>query len=85
VADARLQELQALIAHQQKAIQDTMLGRELDVLFEKPGKFEGQMMGKTGYLHAVHVKNCDLPRGAIARVRIIESVRNSLAGELVNK
>ena len=85
VADARLQELQALIAHQQKAIQDTMLGRELDVLFEKPGKFEGQMMGKSGYLHAVHVKNCDLPRGAIARVRIIESVRNSLAGELVNK
>ena len=85
VADARLQELQALIANQQKAIQDTMLGRELDVLFEKPGKFEGQMMGKSGYLHAVHVKNCDLPRGAIARVRIIESVRNSLAGELVNK
>ncbi|MBU2983402.1 tRNA (N6-isopentenyl adenosine(37)-C2)-methylthiotransferase MiaB [Lentibacter algarum] len=83
VADARLQELQALIAHQQKTIQDSMVGREVDVLFEKPGRDAGQMMGKSGYLHAVHVADCTAQRGDIRKVLITESQRNSLAGRLV--
>ncbi len=82
VADARLQELQALITRQQRSLQDSMVGRELDVLFEKPGRFEGQMVGKSGYLHAVHVDQCTARRGEIARVRIVSSGPNSLAGEL---
>src|SRR6056297_1000392 len=80
VADARLQELQALITRQQRSLQDSMVGRELDVLFEKPGRFDGQMVGKSGYLHAVHVDDCTAKRGEIARVRIVSSGPNSLSG-----
>ncbi len=83
VADARLQELQALLTQQQKAVQDSMVGREVDVLFEKPGRDPGQMVGKSGYLHAVHVDNCTAARGDIRRVKIVQSVRNSLGGVLV--
>ncbi len=83
VADARLQELQTLIAQQQKTVQDSMVGREVDVLFEKPGRDQGQMMGKSGYLHAVHVADCPAQRGDIRKVLITESQRNSLAGVLV--
>ena len=55
VADARLQTLQALITDQQRAAQMAMIGREVGVLYEKPGRLPGQMVGKSDHLHAVHV------------------------------
>ena len=83
VASERLQRLQALITEQQRAVQDSMVGREVSVLFEKPGRLEGQMVGKSDYLHAVHVADAGLAVGDIARVRIVESGANSLAGVIV--
>ena len=83
VADARLQRLQALLGQQQKAAQDAMVGREVRVLFEKRGRLEGQLVGKSDYLHAVHVLAPDALIGQIARVRIVESAANSLKGELL--
>ena len=84
-ASDRLTRLQALITQQQRAVQDSMVGREVQVLFEKPGRLGGQMVGKSEYLHAVHVANAPVQRGDIARVRIIESGPNSLAGEIIGK
>jgi len=83
VADARLQELQALITAQQHAAQAAMIGREVQVLFEKPGRLPGQMGGKSDYLHAVHAHAPEAKAGDIARVRITASAPNSLAGERV--
>ncbi|WP_439123211.1 tRNA (N6-isopentenyl adenosine(37)-C2)-methylthiotransferase MiaB [Marivita sp.] len=83
VKDDRLQRLQALITEQQKAAQDAMVGKEVGVLFEKPGRLEGQMVGKSDHLHAVHVQADGLQPGDLRRVRIIESVRNSLKGALI--
>ncbi|MEO1577749.1 MAG: tRNA (N6-isopentenyl adenosine(37)-C2)-methylthiotransferase MiaB [Pseudomonadota bacterium] len=81
--DERLQRLQALLRQQQQAAQDAMVGREVSVLFEKPGRLEGQMGGKSEYLHAVHVHAPDVARGEIRRVRITESAANSLGGTLL--
>ncbi|MEM9579509.1 MAG: TRAM domain-containing protein, partial [Pseudomonadota bacterium] len=81
-ASERLQRLQALITRDQRAIQDEMVGREVKVLIEKPGRLPGQMSGKSQYLHAVHIENCSAARGEIVTARIIESSTNSLAGEL---
>ena len=80
IADTRLQELQALITQQQRAIQESMVGREVSVLFEKAGRIAGQMVGKSDYLHAVHVRDSSARVGEIARVRITGSETNSLAG-----
>ena len=82
-ADDRLQRLQALLTRQQREVQDSMVGRELGVLFEKKGRFPGQMVGKSDYLHAVHVADCDAEIGDLRRVRIVSSGANSLAGELI--
>ncbi len=79
----RLGRLQALLSKQQYAAQDAMVGREVDVLFEKPGRFRNQMVGKSGYLHAVHVTDSGAGAGDIRRVRILQSVKNSLAGEVL--
>jgi tRNA-2-methylthio-N6-dimethylallyladenosine synthase len=81
-ADERLQRLQALLTRQQKAAQDAMVGREVGVLFEKPGRLPGQMVGKSDHLHAVHVQ-ADVPIGTLARVRITQSGPNSLAAVLI--
>lgn len=84
VADARLQELQALITRQQRAAQEGMVGREVGVLFEKPGRLPGQWVGKSDYLHAVHATGEGLGQGVLARVRITASAPNSLAGERIS-
>ena len=83
VKDDRLQRLQALITSQQKAIQDAMIGKEVGVLFEKPGRDPGQMVGKSDHLHAVHVTADGIQPGDLRAVRIVDSGRNSLAGELL--
>jgi tRNA-2-methylthio-N6-dimethylallyladenosine synthase len=83
VADARLQALQALITAQQHAAQEAMVGREVRVLFEKPGRLPGQMVGKSEYLHAVHVHG-PVPVGAVRAVRVSSAGPNSLAGVLTD-
>ncbi len=83
VADARLQRLQGLITRHQREIQDSMVGKTVNVLFEKPGRQPGQMVGKSEYLHAVHVADADIASGDLRKVRIKSSGANSLGGELV--
>ncbi|MFB9223190.1 tRNA (N6-isopentenyl adenosine(37)-C2)-methylthiotransferase MiaB [Paracoccus cavernae] len=84
VADARLQELQALLTRQQKATQESMVGRELSVLVEKAGRLDGQMIGKSEYLHAVFIENAgDTKVGDLVRVRITRSEANSLGAALI--
>ena len=82
VKDDRLQRLQALIDRQQRAAQAAMVGREVGVLFEKPGRMPGQMTGKSDHLHAVHV-TADVAPGDLRRVRIVAEASHSLAGEIV--
>ena len=84
-ADARLHELQALLTAQQHAAQVAMIGREIDVLYEKAGRMPGQMVGKSGHLHAVHVQNPAGRIGELVRARVTASSSNSLAAELVSR
>ena len=81
IADARLQLLQALITTQQRAAQEAMVGREVHVLYEKPGRMPGQMVGKSDHLHAVHVADPNGRIGQLVRVRVLASSSNSLAAE----
>ena len=83
IADARLQRLQTLITAQQKAAQEAMVGRVVGVLYDKPGRLAGQMVGKSDHLHAVHVTDPGASVGALVRVRISASSSNSLAGERI--
>jgi tRNA-2-methylthio-N6-dimethylallyladenosine synthase len=82
-ASARLQRLQALLSEQQRATQESMVGRIVKVLFEKNGRMPGQITGKSDYLHAVHIDGPESLIGEIAPVEILESRPNSLAGRLV--
>ena len=85
VANARLQELQALVTAQQHAAQDAMVGREVTVLYEKAGRQDGQMVGKSDHLHAVHVDDRQGRIGQLVRVRVSASSSNSLAAEVLSR
>ncbi|WP_425038039.1 tRNA (N6-isopentenyl adenosine(37)-C2)-methylthiotransferase MiaB [Primorskyibacter sp. S187A] len=79
----RLYRLQALLSEQQQEIQRAMVGKQVSVLFEREGRLPGQMVGKSEYLHAVHVADAGAAIGDLVRVEVIDSSTNSLAAKLV--
>lgn len=81
VKDERLQRLQALLSEQQYAFQESMIGREMDVLIEKPGRFTGQMVGRSPWLLPVIVEENNDPIGQIINVKIIATGTNSLVAQ----
>ncbi|MEO1689432.1 MAG: tRNA (N6-isopentenyl adenosine(37)-C2)-methylthiotransferase MiaB, partial [Pseudomonadota bacterium] len=82
VAAERLARLQTLLSEQQKAFQASMVGRRLPVLIEKPGRMDGQMVGRSPWLQAVHMTAAADRVGEIVEVDIAEAGPNSLAGRL---
>ncbi len=82
VKNARLQTLQTLLGAQQDEFNAACAGRVLSVLFEKPGRKEGQAVGRTPYLQPVHVDGAASLIGQIADVRIDAVHANSLKGAL---
>jgi tRNA-2-methylthio-N6-dimethylallyladenosine synthase len=85
VNEARLARLQALLDEQQRAFNAAQAGRTLPVLFEKPGRHAGQLIGRSPYLQAVHATAPDRLVGKIVPVKIADASRNSLAGVLADE
>ncbi|MBL8658387.1 MAG: tRNA (N6-isopentenyl adenosine(37)-C2)-methylthiotransferase MiaB [Rhodospirillales bacterium] len=77
----RLARLQTLLNDQQSAFNAACVGREMPVLFERPGRRAGQVVGRSPYLQAVHVQLDATVIGTVQQVRITASGANSLAAE----
>ena len=84
VKDERLARLNALLDEQARAFNAGQVGKVLPVLFERPGRHPGQLIGRSPYLQAVHATAPDRLIGRIVPVRIEGSARMSLAGALVS-
>jgi tRNA-2-methylthio-N6-dimethylallyladenosine synthase len=78
----RLYRLQAAIERQQARFNEQCLGRAFDVLFEKPGRRPGQIVGRSPYLQSVQVLAPRAMIGEIVPVTITEIGSNSLFGAL---
>ncbi|MDJ0946228.1 MAG: tRNA (N6-isopentenyl adenosine(37)-C2)-methylthiotransferase MiaB [Kiloniellales bacterium] len=78
----RLATLQGLLAEQQAAFNQGCVGRELEVLFEAEGRREGQLLGRSPFMQAVHVAAPARLKGRLLPVRIEGAHPNSLAGRL---
>ena len=81
VMDQRLQALQALVLAQQNEFNAGLIGRELDVLVEKPGRNKGQMVGRSPYLQPVILDESVAKIGDSVKVRITGIRANSLLSE----
>jgi len=75
----RLQRLQALLSEQQNQFLHTKIGVQCTVLLERPGRHEGQMIGRSPWLVPVAVET-KAPAGAMLPVRIDKALTNSLTG-----
>jgi tRNA-2-methylthio-N6-dimethylallyladenosine synthase len=83
VKDERLQELQAVLIQDQKSFNAACVGREMKILFERPGRHEGQLIGHSPYMQSVHVKAPARLMGQVLPVKIVECGNNSLTGEVI--
>ncbi len=78
----RLQRLQQAIDRNQAAFNRRCLGMSFDVLFERPGRYAGQLVGRSPYLQPVQATAPAALIGGIATVTITEVASNSLFGAL---
>ncbi len=84
IKEWRLAKLQALIEEQLQAFNRATVGRRFEVLFEKPGRREGQAIGRSPYMQAVFA---DAPKsliGVMAQVEIVGVEPHSLRGRVVS-
>ena len=78
----RLTALQDLLQQQQRAFNQACVGQVFPVLFEKPGRHSGQLVGRSAYLQAVHATAPPDRIGEIVPVMIRAAEANSLAGTI---
>ena len=76
IKSERLARLQAAIDRQQAAFNGRCLGRTFDVLFDKPGRYAGQIVGRSPYLQPVQVMRI---KEAKLRRRIVDLVEEIAA------
>ncbi len=82
VKTERLARLQALLLEQQQAFMQSMIGKTIDLLLEKPGRMPGQLIGRSPWLHSVNVDAKSSQIGDIIQVRITAAGPNSLFAEV---
>ncbi|WAC47206.1 tRNA (N6-isopentenyl adenosine(37)-C2)-methylthiotransferase MiaB [Asticcacaulis sp. SL142] len=85
VADERLKALQALIIEQQQDFKAGLVGRTIDVLFDKRGRHNEQGIGRSPWLHSVFAEDAAHLIGKIVPVKIVALGNNSLQGELIKE
>jgi tRNA-2-methylthio-N6-dimethylallyladenosine synthase len=80
----RLAELQALIEDQRQAFNRATVGRRVEVLFEKPGRREGQIGGRSPTMQAVFAEGPKSLIGELVNVEILAAEPHSLRGRVVS-
>ncbi len=81
VKSERLERLQALLLKQQGEFAKSCVGKVIELLLEKPGRNEGQVIGRSPWLQSVNVDAKTSQIGDIIPVRIIGTGPNSLFAE----
>jgi tRNA-2-methylthio-N6-dimethylallyladenosine synthase len=80
----RLAVLLELIEDERQAFNRTKIGQRLEVLFEKPGRREGQVIGRSPYMQSVFAEGPPSMIGQLAEVEMIAAEPHSLRGRIVS-
>jgi tRNA-2-methylthio-N6-dimethylallyladenosine synthase len=80
----RLVRLQDVVERDRKEFNAACRGKTFDVLFEKPGRLPGQIVGRSPYLQTVQVMAPQHLIGEIAPVTITDIGTNTLFGALAS-
>ncbi len=80
----RLATLQALIEDQRQVFNRATVGRRLEVLFEKPGRREGQVTGRSPTMQSVFVEGPRSLIGTLTEVEVLAAEPHSLHARVVS-
>jgi tRNA-2-methylthio-N6-dimethylallyladenosine synthase len=80
----RLSRLQVLLGSQLQAFNASCVGKTFQVLIEKPGRNEGQVIGRSPYLQSVHFESGAHRVGDMVKVQITGVKPNSLSGSVTD-
>ena len=69
VKEERLSRLQSLLESQRRAFNQATVGRRFGVVFDKPGRHAGQLVGRSPYMQGVHCEADRRPNRAHDRGR----------------
>ncbi len=88
VKSDRLEKLQVLLNKHQQRFNQKTVGKTVSVLFDRDGKREHQLVGRSPYMQAVHADcggamQTEALRGSIADIEIVSAHANSLGGKLL--
>lgn len=84
IKSERLTILQKELTAQQLAFNESRVGKIMPVLFDRNGKFDDQIIGKTPYMQSVYIGNPNKDLlGRIVDIRITKAASNSLSGEIL--
>ncbi len=78
----RLSVLQALLAEQQHCFNRQFEHATVPVLFDRPGRHDGQLAGRSPWMHAVHAEADAALLGSVQPVHISRAGPHGLAGVL---
>jgi tRNA-2-methylthio-N6-dimethylallyladenosine synthase len=79
IMDDRLQRLQARINEHQLGFNRSKVGTETQILVERNGRHDRQMIGRSPWLQSVHVET-DAQAGDIVDVTLVAAGPNSMSG-----
>ena len=83
VKNDRLARLQALLNEQQQAFNRSCVGKTMEVLLEKPGRNDQQLIGRSPWLQSVVVPASCGQIGDLVTVVVTKDNANSLLAEPV--
>ncbi|MGE0252585.1 MAG: tRNA (N6-isopentenyl adenosine(37)-C2)-methylthiotransferase MiaB [Dongiaceae bacterium] len=83
VKQARLEALQQEIMSQQLAFNRAAVGREMPVLLDRPGKKDGQLIGRSPYMQSTFIDAPPRLLGEIVTVKVTQGFSNSITGDMV--
>jgi tRNA-2-methylthio-N6-dimethylallyladenosine synthase len=84
VKDSRLQRVLETVDRSQTAFNSACVGTVIPVLLERPGRHPGQLVGRSPYMHAVHLSAPPSLCGHVVEVEIVAVRGNSLTGKLTS-
>ncbi len=83
VKTVRLTQIQELIGEFQAEFNADTVGKTLPILFERKGKKEGQLQGRSPFYQAINVPANERLIGQIVDVHVTDSTGHALTGEVV--
>ena len=80
----RLLVLQEVLNSQQLNFNKSFVNTKMEILLERKGRKDNQLVGRTPYMQATHIENNASSIGEIVEVMIDGATKNSLKGNFIN-